>query len=45
MLRSIERQISISNSYGIETSICIESNSNPNMARILLKYGIKSIFI
>jgi len=23
----------MSNSYGIETSICIESDSNPNMAK------------
>jgi pyruvate,water dikinase len=43
VLRSIEMVIKICNSYGIETSICGESGSNPNMAKILLRYGIKSI--
>jgi pyruvate, water dikinase len=43
VLRSIEMVIKICNSYGIETSICGESGSNPNMAKILMRYGIKSI--
>jgi len=43
VLRSIEMVINTCNRYGIETSICGESGSNPNMARILVKYGIKSI--
>ena len=42
ILRSIEILISISNHFGIETSICIESDSNPNKARILVKYDIKA---
>jgi pyruvate,water dikinase len=29
--------------YGVETSICGESGSSPETAKILVKYGIKSI--
>ena len=43
VLRSIEMVINVCNRYGIETSICGESGSNADMARILVKYGIKSI--
>lgn len=43
VLRSMEMVINICNRYGIETSICGESGSNPSMVRILMKYGIKSI--
>jgi pyruvate,water dikinase len=35
--------IDICNHFGIETSICGESGSSPEMAKILVKYGIKSI--
>jgi pyruvate,water dikinase len=35
--------INVCNRYGIETSVCGESGSNADMARILVKYGIKSI--
>jgi pyruvate,water dikinase len=43
VLRSMEMVINVCNRYGIETSICGESGSNPRMVRILMKYGIKSI--
>ena len=31
------------NEFGVETSICGESGSSVDIARILVKYGIKSI--
>ncbi|MGD1835197.1 MAG: phosphoenolpyruvate synthase [Nitrososphaeraceae archaeon] len=43
VLRSMEKVINICNKYGVETSICGESGSNPDMAKILIRYGIKSI--
>jgi pyruvate,water dikinase len=33
----------VCNEFGIESSICGESGSSPEMARILVNYGIKSI--
>jgi pyruvate,water dikinase len=43
VLRSMEMVIKTCKRYGIETSICGESGSNPEMAKILMRYGIKSI--
>lgn len=43
VLRSIKMVIDVCNRNGVETSICGESGSSPEMARILVRYGIKSI--
>jgi pyruvate, water dikinase len=43
VLASLKMVIETCNKFGIETSICGESGSSPEMAKILLKYGIKSI--
>lgn len=43
VLRSMKEVIDVCNRYGVETSICGESGSSPEMARILVEYGIKSI--
>ena len=43
ILRSMKEVIEVCNRYGVETSICGESGSDPEMAKILVKYGIKSI--
>jgi pyruvate, water dikinase len=43
VLRSMKQVIEICNKYEVETSICGESGSSPEMAKILVEYGIKSI--
>lgn len=43
VLRSMKQVIDVCNRYGVETSICGESGSSPEMARILVEYGIKSV--
>jgi pyruvate,water dikinase len=43
VLRSMKMVIDICNQFGVETSICGESGSSPEMARILVRYGIKSV--
>jgi pyruvate,water dikinase len=43
VLRSMKMVIDVCNEFGVETSICGESGSNVDIARILVKYGIKSI--
>lgn len=43
VLRSMKEVIDVCNRYRVETSICGESGSDPEMAKILVKYGIKSI--
>lgn len=43
VLKMMGYVISICNKYNIESSICGESGSNPDMAKILVKLGIKSI--
>ena len=43
VLRSMKMVIEVCNEYGVETSICGESGSLPEMAKILVDYGIKSI--
>lgn len=43
VLRSMKEVIDVCNRYGVETSICGESGSDPEMAKILVKYGIKSV--
>lgn len=43
VLRSMKEAIDVCNRYRVETSICGESGSDPEMAKILVKYGIKSI--
>jgi pyruvate,water dikinase len=35
--------IKVCNQYGIESSICGESASDPEMVKLLVKFGIKSI--
>jgi pyruvate, water dikinase len=43
VLRSLKEVIDVCNRYGVETSICGESGSDPEMVSILVKYGIKSV--
>jgi pyruvate, water dikinase len=43
VLRSMKMVIDTCNKYGVETSICGESGSSPDIAKILVRYGIKSI--
>lgn len=43
VLRSMKEVIDVCNRYAVETSICGESGSDPEMVRILVKYGIKSV--
>jgi pyruvate,water dikinase len=43
VLRSMKHVIYVCNHYGVATSICGEAGSDPEMAKILVKYGIKSI--
>ena len=43
VLHSMKQVIDVCNRYGVETSICGESGSSPEMARILVEYGIKSV--
>jgi pyruvate, water dikinase len=43
VLRSMKHVIDVCNRYGVATSICGEAGSDPEMAKILVKYGIKSI--
>jgi pyruvate,water dikinase len=43
VLDSLKKVIEVCNEFGIESSICGESGSSPEMARILVNLGIKSI--
>jgi pyruvate,water dikinase len=43
VLKSMKIVIDVCNRFGVETSICGESGSQPEMARTLVEYGIKSI--
>lgn len=43
VLKSMKMVIDVCNRYGVETSICGESGSLSDMAKILVRYGIKSI--
>lgn len=43
VLKSMKMVINVCNNYGVETSICGESGSLSDMARLLVRYGIKSI--
>lgn len=43
VLRSMKQVIDFCNHYGVETSICGESGSSPEMACILVEYGIRSL--
>lgn len=43
ILRSMKTVIITCNQFGVESSICGESGSSPEMAKILVKYGIRSI--
>ena len=43
VLDSLKKVIDVCNKFGIESSICGESGSSPEMAKILVSYGIKSI--
>lgn len=43
VLRSMKGVIDVCNLYGVETSICGEAGSDPEMVKTLVKYGITSI--
>jgi pyruvate, water dikinase len=43
ILRSMKMVIDTCRKYGVETSICGESGSSPETAKMLVKYGINSI--
>jgi pyruvate,water dikinase len=43
VLVSLKKVITVCNKFGIESSICGESGSDPEMVRTLVSYGIKSI--
>jgi pyruvate,water dikinase len=43
VLRLIREAIEVGNRHGIESSVCGEAGSNPQMARVLMDYGISSI--
>lgn len=43
VLDSLKKVIEVCNEFGIESSICGESGSSPEMAKILVSYGIRSI--
>jgi pyruvate,water dikinase len=45
VLRLIREAIEMGNNYGIESSICGEAGSQPEMATILINYGISSISV
>ena len=43
VIRQMREVIEVCNRYGIESSICGEAGSNPEMAKILVQAGIKSV--
>jgi pyruvate,water dikinase len=43
VLRQMKHVINVCNKYGVESSVCGESGSNPVMAEKLVEFGIKSI--
>ncbi len=43
VLRQLKHVIDVTKSYNIESSICGEAGSNPEMVKILVGYGIKSV--
>jgi pyruvate,water dikinase len=43
VLRSMKLAIDVCNRYGVESSICGESGSDPEMVKMLIGYGIKSV--
>ncbi len=43
VLRQLKHVIDTTNNYDIENSICGEAGSNPEMVKILVGYGIKSV--
>jgi pyruvate,water dikinase len=43
VLSMLKKVVETCGSYGIESSVCGESGSNPEMARILVGYGISSV--
>jgi pyruvate,water dikinase len=43
VLKMMQNVIEVCNNYNIESSVCGESASNPEMAKILVKYGIRSV--
>jgi len=43
VLRQLKHVIEVTKSYNIESSICGEAGSNPEMVKILVGYGIKSV--
>ncbi len=43
VLKMLDYVIKVCNKYGIESSICGEAGSNPEMAKILVKSGIRSV--
>src|SRR3989344_969943 len=45
VVREIQHVIQVCRKYGVETSICGQAGSKPEMARILVKEGINSISV
>ena len=45
VLKLIKHVIQTCNKYDIESSICGEAGSNPEMAKLLVRWGIKSISV
>ena len=43
VLRSMKQVIDVCSRYGVETSICGESGSDPEMVKILVGYGMASV--
>lgn len=43
VLRMMKEVIEVCNRYDVESSVCGESGSNPDMVKRLVKYGIRSI--
>ncbi len=43
VLRQLKHVIDVTKNYNIESSICGEAGSNPEMVKILVGYGIKSV--
>jgi len=45
VLKQMKKVIKICKNYGVETSICGQAGSNPEMAKFLVKTGIDSISV
>ena len=43
VLKLMEKMIKTCNRYDVESSICGEAGSNPDMVKILIRHGIRSV--